>query len=147
MGQECEQTLGESRRWRSLACCTPRGPKELDTEQLNNIKICFIKKSSKIHHAMLLFRKRLGIKLEPNLPFIFPGNQGLWLKVSLFSSPGRGSWDYVWQEGGGKTEALCHCTLCTGWPDGKVGGEFIVNRYSEPLITLKIKVCQVWSSI
>ena len=88
MGYECEQTLGDSRRQRSLACYTPQGPKELDPEQLNNnIKICFIKKSSKIHHAMLLCRKRLGIKLETNLPFIFPGNQELWLKMSLFSSP------------------------------------------------------------
>ena len=82
MGHEFEQTLGDSRRQRSLACSPPRGPKELDREKLNNnnIKICFIKKSSKIHHATLLFRKRLGIKLETNLPFIFPGNQELWVK-------------------------------------------------------------------
>ena len=134
MGYECEQTLGDSRRQRSLACCTPQGPKELDPEQLNNnIKICFIKKSSKIHHAMLLCRKRLGIKLETNLPFIFPGNQELWLKMSLFSSPWQAVWDYVWQEGGGNAEALCHCALCAGWLDGKLGGEFIVNQYSNPL--------------
>ena len=78
MGHEFEQTPGDGRRQRS----PPWGPKELDREQLNNnnIKICFIKKSSKIHHATLLFRKRLGIKLETNLPFIFPGNQELWVQ-------------------------------------------------------------------
>ena len=30
-GHECEQTLGDSEGQGSLACCSPRGHKELDT--------------------------------------------------------------------------------------------------------------------
>ena len=38
-GHEFEQTPGDSGRQRSLVCCSPRGPNELDTtEQLNNKK-------------------------------------------------------------------------------------------------------------
>ena len=37
MGHEFEQTLGDGEIQGSLACCSPRGHKELDiTEQLNN---------------------------------------------------------------------------------------------------------------
>ena len=36
-GHEFEQTPGDSEGHESLACCSPRGPKELDmTERLNN---------------------------------------------------------------------------------------------------------------
>ena len=36
-GHEFEQALGDSEGQRNLACCSPWGPKELDTtEQLNN---------------------------------------------------------------------------------------------------------------
>ena len=37
-GHECEQTLGESEGWRSLASCSPRGHKELDTTERQNSK-------------------------------------------------------------------------------------------------------------
>ena len=38
-GHEFEQTLGDSEGQGSLACCSPWGRKELDTnEQLNSIK-------------------------------------------------------------------------------------------------------------
>ena len=38
-GHEFEQTPGDGGGQRSLACCSPRGPNELDTtEQLNNKK-------------------------------------------------------------------------------------------------------------
>ena len=38
-GGEFEQSLGDSEVQGSLVCCSPRGPKELDTtEQLNNNK-------------------------------------------------------------------------------------------------------------
>ena len=39
-GHEFEQTLGDSERQGSLACCSPWGCKELDTtERLNNKRI------------------------------------------------------------------------------------------------------------
>ena len=38
-GHEFEQALGDGEGQRSLACCSPRGSKELDvTERLNNNK-------------------------------------------------------------------------------------------------------------
>ena len=38
-GHESEQALGDGEGQRSLTCCSPWGPKELDmTEQLNNSK-------------------------------------------------------------------------------------------------------------
>ena len=38
-GHEFEQALGDGEGQRSLACCSPRGRKELDvTERLNNKK-------------------------------------------------------------------------------------------------------------
>ena len=40
-GHEFEQTLGDNKGQGSLACCSPWGRKELDTERLNNNNLAF----------------------------------------------------------------------------------------------------------
>ena len=58
-GHEFEQTLGESGRQRSLACCRPWGHKELDTTEQQSVGLL---------HVYAIYTHNISEQVSPNIP-------------------------------------------------------------------------------
>ena len=73
-GHEFEQTLGGSEGQGSLACCSPRGHKEMDTnERLNNDNKCKTEQHTcgiSIKIQQVLYQSKY--KMFPGVFFFFP---------------------------------------------------------------------------